>query len=177
MFFSKILYPVAAILSVAATAFASPVAAPAELATRATDTVLTDLKAFQSSVTPTINAFAGTSAEIDVLASVFADITAKIKVDVFVSADVDVVLDVAVDIIVSLVAKLNIFVDIDLDVSVQIDAFISAFVGALDAKHSGLGKSIGAAIPVADLNVFVLLDLVLSVKVLVLIDILGIIIL
>ncbi|KAI0794887.1 hypothetical protein C8Q75DRAFT_803734 [Abortiporus biennis] len=175
MFFSKIFFPVVAILGVATSAFASPVAPPVnELVERAT-TVTSDLQTFKNTVTPMINSFSGSSADVNALATVFADITAKINVDVFVSADISVVLDLALSIIVDLLVKLDI--NIDINISAKIDVFLSAFIGALDKKHSGLAKSIGAGIPVIDLNIFVLLDLVLSAKVLVLIDILGIIIL
>lgn len=59
MFFSaKVLFPVLAAFSVAATAFASPVAAPvgvADIAKRQSADVVNELQSFQSTVTPLID--------------------------------------------------------------------------------------------------------------------------
>ena len=59
MFFSaKVLYPVFAVFSIAATAFASPAVAPvsaADLAKRQSTDVVNELQGFQSTVTPLID--------------------------------------------------------------------------------------------------------------------------
>ncbi|KAL4248937.1 hypothetical protein ABKN59_007431 [Abortiporus biennis] len=168
MFFSKLAFTGLALLGVATSAFASPVAAPepaAELATRADSQLVTDLKSFQTTVEPLISSFGGAPADVDVLATVFADITAKVNVDVFVVADIDVVLDIVVDVVVKLVAKLGIFLNLNVNLSAQIDAFVSAFITAFDQKQPGFGKSVGAQIPISiDLNIFVTLRLVLIAK-------------
>ncbi|KAI0782957.1 hypothetical protein C8Q75DRAFT_489279 [Abortiporus biennis] len=178
MFFSKIAYAGLALLSIATSSFASPVAAPeAEtgVVVKRADDLLNQLQGFQNTVNPLIDSFSGSPADVDALATVFADITAKINVDVFVVADLDVVIDLVVDIVVKLLTKLSVFLFLDVNLSVKIDVFLSAFITALDNKHHGCGSAIGAKIPITlDLSVLVSLKLVLSATILGLVNVLAI---
>ncbi|KAI0785899.1 hypothetical protein C8Q75DRAFT_809096 [Abortiporus biennis] len=175
MFFTKFAYASLALLSVATSSIASPIAAPKnDVITKRADTLVNHLQSFQSTAEPLISSFTGSPADVTALAAVFADITAKVNVDVFVDADVDVVVSLAADVVVKLIAKLSLFLDLNVDLSVQVDVFISAFVTALDNKHPGCGHSIGLLIPiVVDLNVFISLKLLLSAKILGIISLLG----
>jgi len=170
MFFSKLAFAGLALLSVATSAFASP--AGAEIVARGGDQLTTDLQNFQTTVEPIIDAFVGLEANVDALAVVFADITAKVQADVFVEANIDVYVDICVDVIVDLIVKLDLFLTLDLALAAKIDVFLSAFLTAFENKHAGYGKLCGAKIPVVDLNVFVVLKLTLTAKILGLISIL-----
>ncbi|CAL1697537.1 unnamed protein product [Somion occarium] len=186
MFFSpKLLYPVFAVISVASTAFASPVAAPvAELVTRQSDLV-SEIQSFQSTVSPLIDQLsqaAATGADpspaVDQLSSAFSDSTNSFKSKkgaILADVDVTVFLDVSLDIVVKLVVALSKFPLLDLFLSAKVDVILSAWISALGVVSPGIAPKIGKGIPTADIGIFAILKLLLSAKVLAIVDLLGII--
>ncbi|KAK7677874.1 hypothetical protein QCA50_019186 [Cerrena zonata] len=191
MFFSaKLIFPVFAAFSIAATAFASPAVAPvgvADIAKRQSTDVVNDLQSFQSTVTPLIDQLSqaaatgsNTDSSFNQLTSAFTDSTNHFKgkkPGVIADVDVVIVVDVVVDIVLKLVVVISKFPLLDVFLNGKVDVFLSAWLSALEVLHPGIGPKVGKGIPTAGLSIFALLKLVLSAKVLAIVDILGIVVL
>ncbi|KAI0071237.1 hypothetical protein K474DRAFT_1669215 [Panus rudis PR-1116 ss-1] len=191
MFFStKLLYPILAVASIASSAFALPATATAavQLATRQADGPVSDLQTFQSTVSPLIDQLtqaAATSQDpspiVDNISSAFADHSNSFKSKygkhspATVDLDVDLFVSVAVDIVVKLVVALSKFSVLDVLVKAKVDAFLSVWIKALAVVYADIGVKIGKGIPGADISLFAVLKLVLSAKVLAIVDVLGLI--
>ncbi|KAI0071238.1 hypothetical protein K474DRAFT_1712638 [Panus rudis PR-1116 ss-1] len=184
MFFSKFIYSVFAVASIATVGFASPVAQPAgELTARQSSDAVSEIESFQSTISPLIDQLtqaAATGADptpsVNQLSSAFGSSTDSFnkKSGVLVDADAVVFVDVAVDIVAKLVIALA-KVRLNLVVDAKVDLFLSAWLTALDKFHPGVALQIGKGIPKADISLFASVKLLLSAKVLVLVNVLGIV--
>ncbi|KAH8102744.1 hypothetical protein BXZ70DRAFT_804208 [Cristinia sonorae] len=184
MLFAKALLPVFALFSVAATSFASPIAAPVpepnELVKRA-DPVTQVVQTLSDSALPLISvltpAAATVNAQVDAIVAVFAkarvDILGLVDVDAVV--DVDAIIDLNVNLIVKLLVALNVFGLLDLSIFAKIDAAVSAYLKALVLIKADIAVKIGKGIPLLDVNLFVTVKLILTATVLGLLNLLGII--
>ncbi|KAJ3481505.1 hypothetical protein NLI96_g7611 [Meripilus lineatus] len=168
---------------IASLAFAGPIAEPAELEARQTN-ALSSIQSLQSTVSPLVTQLnqAATSrkdptAVVNQIQAAFQDATQSLNGATLAKTNNAAAIDASVIVIADIVVALGRFAFIDVDLTAKVDAFVSAFVSAVDKTSPGIGAKIGAAIPAIDVNLFVVLNLILSVKVLVLVDILGIIIL
>lgn len=177
MFFSKIAFPLIALVGFFTVAFATPIANK-ELVAR----------------NPSTDAVAGITAVVDAIVAASAEVVADVKVDAFVSilvastksynalpvgvvadVDLDVYVAAIVDVIVKIFAVIKVFPILDLTAFAQIDVALSAFITAVAKAHVSVAVLVGKGIPAVDLNIFVTLKLVLTATVLGLVDILGII--
>jgi len=184
MFFSaKVLFPVFALFSVAATGFASPIAAPEPnaLLVKRTDPVTSAVQTLSDSALPLISALtpaaATVDAQVDAIVQLFVNAKVSILGLVNVDADIDVdaIVSLNVNLIVELLAALSVFGILDLSVFAQIDAALSAYLNALVDIQADIAVTIGKGIPAVDLDIFVSLKLVLTATVLGLVNLLGII--
>ncbi|KAK7692766.1 hypothetical protein QCA50_004399 [Cerrena zonata] len=184
MFFSaKLLFPVLAIFSVATTAFASPTVV--DVAKRQSSDVVSELQSFQSTVTPLIAQLSqaaatgsNTDPALSQLTSAFTGSTSFFKskkAGIIADVDVVVVADIGVDVVAALVVALSKFSVLNLFVGAKVDVFLSAWLSALEVLHPGIAPKIGKGLPTADLSIFVTLKLLLSAKVLAIVDVIGII--
>jgi len=181
MFFSKFLVSFVAALSFVTATFATPIAASNELVARETSAdVVADIKVFAALVLPIIaeiGADVNVAANIDLLEGHFNDCKDSYShkpSGILVAADLSVFVSVCVDIVVKLLVAISAIIILDLSIFAQIDVFLSAWLTVLDAFAPGCAALIGKGIPAVNVLLFVSLKLVLSAKVLVLVNIFGI---
>ncbi|KAH8102724.1 hypothetical protein BXZ70DRAFT_802515 [Cristinia sonorae] len=183
MFFTKYLVPALAVFGMAASVIATPVVHPisGELVSKRADNVLSTVQGVSNSLTPLTKALASATATADVVAKVDAivDVFAKAKVDLLglvgvdITADVDVIAKLNVDLIVKLLAALNLHAILNLSIVAKIDAALSAYLSVLATINANVTVKIGKGIPLLSLNIFVFLKLILTAKVLGLVNVLG----
>jgi len=182
MFFSKFIIPAVAVLGLVSSAFATPVASEIVARDASADAVA-EIKAFADIVLPVI-------ADIEANALVVAKVTADISlletnfnqckdsygskpVNILVDADLDVFVSVCVEIMVKLVVALSACITLSLDVFAQVDVFLSAWLTILNIFAPGCGALIGNGIPLVDVAIFTTLKLLLSAKVLAIVNLFG----
>jgi len=171
MFFTKFIIPALAVFGMGASVLATPIAQPVS---KRADGVLTAVQGVSNSIAPlteiltTAAATADVSATVDAIVVVFANAKVELLglVGVDVTADVDAIALVNVDLIVALVAALNIHALLDLSLFAKIDVALSAYLSVLATIHADVVVQIGKGFPLLDLNLFVLLKLSLTAKVL-----------
>ncbi|THH23124.1 hypothetical protein EUX98_g8052 [Antrodiella citrinella] len=101
---------------------------------------------------------------VDLLVNAQVDITGLVGVNV--SADVSAIVSASVSLIVELLNALSIKDVLDLPIVTKIDGALSAYLTALTQVQSDIGVTIGKGIPVANLDIFGALKLVLTGQVL-----------
>ncbi|TCD67330.1 hypothetical protein EIP91_000251 [Steccherinum ochraceum] len=178
MFFSKFIVPAVAVLSAAAGVFASPVQPAAELVARGSGTdVYNTCKHVYDTCEPVIAGLAvavDVAAEVDVIANVFAAAQVELAayVDVDVVAELDAIVDINVNLLVALIVALSKCNILDVSIFAKVDAFISAYLAVLAKINADICVHIGNGIPLLNLNLFLTLKLILTVKVLGLVNLL-----
>ncbi|CAL1710640.1 unnamed protein product [Somion occarium] len=185
MLFTKVLYPLLAVVGIASIAFASPIAepAPAEIESRQTASALSALQSLQSAVAPIVtqlNQAAATGQDptplLNELRTVFTSSTSDIKKiprKSVAKADVTAVVSISLNIFLDIILVLGKFSIINVILSANIDVFLNAFLSALDVASPGVAAQIGKGIPSSHFGLLVVLRLVAVINILGLGGLLG----